>query len=222
MKIVLLPGMDGTGLLFEPLLALMSVPCEVIAYSQIEDQSYEAIYTYVKNRIPNEPFYLVGESFSGPLAARLATEKLENLKGVIFVATFLSCPSKLLVQLAQKLPLKFFLKLPLATYFIRKYLIDGNFPVPLFLTAINEIPESTLKARLASLENLRNNFDANLSSIPTMYLCAENDLLVSQSHIDEFRNMFSEIIVTKVPGTHFLLQSNPQECAKHIHNFIDI
>lgn len=157
MKIMLLPGMDGTGLLFNPLLPLLSIPQEIISFNSALHQTYESIYTHVKANLLNEEFYLVAESFSGPIAARLASENTKDLKGIIFVATFLSCPSKPLVSLAKKLSLKNLLKIPFSSYFIRKFLIGSTFPVDLFYKALSEATDFEFKGRLSALEKLSEN-----------------------------------------------------------------
>ncbi len=220
MKIILLPGMDGTGLLFKPLLPLLSLPHEIISFPSAPNQTYESIYTHIKTRLPSEEFYLLAESFSGPIATRLAFDNIENLKGVIFVATFLSCPSKQLVWFAKKLPLKALLKIPFSAYFIRRFLIGPEFPIELFYKALSEVSELEFKFRLSVLENLSEKAIKIKSNIRALYLCAENDSLVSRNHVSEFVSLFYNISVFDVKGAHFLLQSNPGGCAKHISKFV--
>ncbi|MES2823455.1 MAG: hypothetical protein V4732_07630 [Pseudomonadota bacterium] len=220
MKIILLPGMDGTGLLFKPLLPLLSIPQEVIPFNSAPHQTYESIYAYVKAQLPNEEFYLLAESFSGPIAARLASENIQYLKGIIFVATFLSCPSRPLVSFARKLSLKKLLKIPFSSFFIRKFLIGSRFPLELLYKAISEVTEFEFKNRLSALESLNEKPVKIKSNIPVLYLYAENDYLVSENHISEFVSLFANVLVCHVKGTHFLLQSNPEGCAKQINDFI--
>jgi pimeloyl-ACP methyl ester carboxylesterase len=214
--------MDGTGFLFEPLLPLISATKDVITFPSSGVQTYESIYAEIKKRIPIEAFYILAESFSGPLAARLASENLEQMKGIIFVATFLTCPSKNLVRIAQNFPIKTLIKFPLASAFIRKFLLGEKFPLELFYRAIASVSERELKARLVALEGLQESGNNIYSHIPTLYLRAENDLLVSKKHVNEFVAGFPNITVRNVPGTHFLLQSNPQACAEHINNFLGV
>ncbi|MES2676211.1 MAG: hypothetical protein V4660_18380 [Pseudomonadota bacterium] len=221
MKIILLPGMDGTGVLFMPLLPLLSVQQEIISFNCVTDQTYESIYAYVKENLPSEEFYLLAESFSGPIAARLASENIQHLKGIIVVATFLSCPSRPLVSFAKKLSLKKLLKMPFSAFFIRKFLVGSVFPLELFYKAISDVTESVFKDRLSALESLNEKAVKIKSNIPVLYLYAENDYLVSESHISEFVSLFGDVLVCHVKGTHFLLQSNPENCAKHINDFIN-
>lgn len=59
MKLVLLPGMDGTGDLFSPLLQMLSgFQWEVIALPNSGAQDYASIIVYVKQRLPDEDLFL--------------------------------------------------------------------------------------------------------------------------------------------------------------------
>lgn len=92
MKLVLLPGMDGTGRLFAPLLSRLDDRLEpvVIAYPGHEQLDYDQLHEFVRARLPKgEPFILLGESFSGPVAITLAATAPTGLCGLILCATFM-------------------------------------------------------------------------------------------------------------------------------------
>ena len=96
MKIVLLPGLDGTGLMFKPFIDVLPKDIEplVISYPNDKRLGYEELIEYVLTELPdNDDYILIGESFSGPVAYQLALRKPENLRAVIFVASFLSRPA---------------------------------------------------------------------------------------------------------------------------------
>ena len=80
--IVLLPGLDGTGTLFRPLLAHLPSPLRpiVVAYPGNEKLGYDALRQRVMAALPTEePFVILGESFSGPLALMAAAICLRRL-----------------------------------------------------------------------------------------------------------------------------------------------
>ena len=92
MKLILLPGLDGTGLLFKHLQKVLPdfYEPEVIAYSITQKQTYPELIEQVKTQLPTEPFLLLAESFSGPIAYRLSLDTSIPIKKLILVATFLS------------------------------------------------------------------------------------------------------------------------------------
>ena len=66
MKIILLPGLDGTGDMFAPILSLLTdFDTEVISLPQSGSQDYETLCEHVKLSLPSEDFILIAESFSG-------------------------------------------------------------------------------------------------------------------------------------------------------------
>src|SRR6186997_1351387 len=95
MTIVLLPGMDGTGALFEPFASLMAsrFNVKVVQYPASDPLNYSELESIARAAIPNEgPFVILGESFSGPIAISLAKSCSSQLKGVILSCSFACNP----------------------------------------------------------------------------------------------------------------------------------
>ena len=89
--IVLLPGLDGTGKLFKPMMQFLPawIKPVVVSYPEDKPYGYEDLKEIVYKAIPREcDFVILGESFSGPLAIMTAAEKPAGLLGVILCATF--------------------------------------------------------------------------------------------------------------------------------------
>ena len=150
--------MDGTGNLFFPLIRELSeFDCLVIPLPNEGSQTYRSITNIVREKLPEEDFILVAESFSGPIGATLAKEGGANLKGVIFIATFLSSPNKLLLSIAKFLPLKLLSKLPLSRFFHRALFLGSNASnelVDLFQSTVNSLPSVLIKSRLSAMNSL--------------------------------------------------------------------
>src|SRR5688500_7293300 len=88
--------MDGTGFLFEPLLRLWNenIPPIVITYPGERVLGYRQLQTHVVSRLPkSEPYTLVAESYSGPIAARIAATHPPTLRGLVLSATFVRKPA---------------------------------------------------------------------------------------------------------------------------------
>ena len=84
--LVVLPGLDGTGLLTTPLLDALTargVPAQVLRYPQEGPQDYATLAARVRLQLPETPFVLLGESFAGPLAVLLAAQTPPALRGVV-------------------------------------------------------------------------------------------------------------------------------------------
>src|SRR5262249_28255215 len=93
--LLLLPGMDGTGRLFEPLLPFLppSLVAAVVAYPTDRPCGYAELLPRVEAAIPDgQQFVILGESFSGPLALLLAPRQPPGLRGIILCASFVRSP----------------------------------------------------------------------------------------------------------------------------------
>lgn len=220
MKIVLLPGLDGTGILFKPLIELLPSDIEpiVISYPNTNKMDYEDLFDFVLRQLPKmEEFILIGESYSGTIAYQIALQKPENLKSVIFVATFLENPRPLLLNLINFLPLSLLFSLPIPEFIIRLFIFERNSSkelIKLFRKSLSQVSKSTLSFRLREVSHLnKNHLPCNTQAV---YIQASNDKLVPANSVEIFKDMMANLTVYKVTGSHFILQTNPSACAKII------
>jgi len=102
LTLILLPGMDGTGELFERFLNVLPawIHPKVVRYPSCQALSYTDLLALVRSTLPaSEPFVVLAESFSTPIAIRLAAEGPPNLKALIICAGFIESPVRGVVRL---------------------------------------------------------------------------------------------------------------------------
>jgi len=222
LKLVLLPGMDGTGELFKEFVTYYDAKYVIISFPNDGSQSYEELSKYVLSKLPEENHIILAESFSGGLVPQLLKSENKHIKGVIFVASFLSCPRPFLVRLARLLPVKSLAKLPGANY-LHKMLFLGwsvsRNTISKFKSVINSLPASTLSNRLNSIQRLS---AQNLPTytLPCFYLRPSNDLLVPKSKVSEIRGIFKNFSIRSVSGSHFILQSSPEASVSEVEQVV--
>src|SRR5215468_3501013 len=93
--LVLLPGLDGTDVFLRPLVAALpsTIRPVVVTYPTSGAEEYRDVLEIVRRATCGfSTFYVLGLSFSGPLAVMLAAEEPKRVKGVILVATFVRLP----------------------------------------------------------------------------------------------------------------------------------
>jgi pimeloyl-[acyl-carrier protein] methyl ester esterase len=93
--IVLLPGMDGTGKLFAGFVAALGDAARpvVVAYPTDSQLDYRQLIDVARTFLPlGEPFVLLGESFSGPIAIALAAERPAGLFALVLCCSFAPNP----------------------------------------------------------------------------------------------------------------------------------
>lgn len=222
MKIVLLSGMDGTGELFYNLLPLLTdFQTHVIPLPQTGDQDYDTLSSYVISRLPDDDFIIIAESFSGPIAAQLTQKNIDALKGVVFVATFLSTPSRYFLPFARWLPMHVITCIPFHHIIIRYFLLGQNAShnlVTLFLDTVTKQPPALIKERIKTIQKMKvKDFTTDL---PAIYLRAQSDKLVSHSKGNEFNYRFKNLQIEELCAPHFLLQAEPEKSAAFIRKFI--
>ena len=93
-EIVLLPGLDGTGDLFDRVTPFLAedLNVSIVRYPQDPTLGYAGYTELVRNAIGKRKVFLLGELFSGPVAVRVAKQLGEQIKGIVLAATFVKNP----------------------------------------------------------------------------------------------------------------------------------
>jgi pimeloyl-[acyl-carrier protein] methyl ester esterase len=221
--LVLLPGLDGTGDLFAPLTERLpkSLSTRVVTY-ETDCCSYVDCVIAARSALPaDQPFVLLGESFSGPVAVALAAERPAGLMGLIFCASFIRSPSSLLTALK---PLVEFGPAIRPPAMLMAAFLLGRFETPerraQMIQTIERVPAATLKNRLLAVANVDETHAARRIQVPCLYLEASDDRLVSASSAREVAAAVPHLQTQKINGPHFLLQANPVDSASAILAFV--
>jgi pimeloyl-ACP methyl ester carboxylesterase len=224
--LVLLPGMDGTGKLFEPLLAVLvpSFNTVVIRYPASVPLGYEDLIELVRAELPTEQeFVILGESFSGPVAVSLAAQAPPNLRGLILCASFIRSPvpwPAMAKRLSHLLPVGAIrarmLSVPLLGWFgdsRARHLLAG---------ALAMVNVNVLRARIQSVLTVDVREKAGAITVPFLYLQASEDWIVPKSASVAIRELVPALQVIKLSGPHMLLQTSPAAAAEAIETFVDM
>jgi len=221
--LVLLPGMDGTGKLFEGFLRDLDFKNPmVISLPSTGCQDYDSLLKYVQQLLPTEDYYLVAESFSGAIAAKLSLTASPHLMGVIFVGAFLTPPRKLLLTMARFLPIKALLNAPISDVFVRFFMLGLDAEdtlVKQFKTVVKSVPLNTLRMRMKVMSKLKPS--KSKSTLPAFYLSGEKDLLVGKDKLKYFENYYANFKIISIDGPHFMLQAKPGQCAEVIKSILN-
>jgi pimeloyl-[acyl-carrier protein] methyl ester esterase len=222
--LVLLPGMDGTASLFDGFIAALDAQYKTLAisYDNTKPMGYADLIDYVRTRLPvDEPFILLGESFSGPIAVALAAQGLPQLKGLILCCTFLRNPRPSLAWL--KPMLSILPMLPPPQWMIKALLLGAN-PSPALQTslfkAVAQVASSVMQARLQAVLSVNMTAKMAAVKVPTLYLRASKDRLVPQPAADLITSLNANTQVVDIDAPHALLQLAPQAAVRAIDLWI--
>lgn len=221
--IVLLPGLDGTGILFRPLLAALpeTVQAKVITYPEKQKLSLSEHARWVIRQLPEEKVVLLAESFSGLVALTLLAEAASRISTVIFVGAFAEPPRPLLL----KLPLvsrAASLARAAPSFLLRRYCLGNDATVAqlnLLRKALAAVAPEVLAHRLA-LVGTRHSFGKAPFTVPCHYLQATEDRLVPDTSASWFAQRFEKFELERLEGPHFLLQMRPRESTRAIGEIV--
>ena len=156
MKIVLLPGLDGTGRLFEAFVSCLSQDLQsiVCVYSEDASMGYGELLQFALDCCPeDEPYLLLGESFSGPVAIEIGASRPALLSGVILVNAFVACPRPHVAKLIRLIPDRVLTCPPkVLLRFISRQREEGIEPVLSVQNVLQSLPANLIRSRLNAVE----------------------------------------------------------------------
>jgi sigma-B regulation protein RsbQ len=223
LHLILLPGMDGTGELFAPLLAEWppGLPVTVVRYPD-RAAGYADHVAVARAELPRDrPYVLLGESFSGPIAIRLAAQAPANLRGLILCASFLTCPNPLLRALRALAP---FATPKLLPDLVKHHSLLGRFSTPALRAAhsraLSHVSSRALTARLQAMADIDVRAELRELDLPALYLRGTRDRVIAARYGAEFAANARHGRLVDIDAPHLLLQAQPREAAALILDFL--
>ena len=219
----MLPGMDGTGELFGSVVSCLDAAIEstVCCYPNDPDLHYEELQQFAGTLLPeDEPFVVLGESFSGPVAVMLAARQSENLRGLILVSTFLRSPKPWLLSAALKLPDIAFANKP--RMFVKQIVAAQGIetdPVTQIHAVASGLDTAVIRSRLQCIDSVDVRDLAGDIKVPVCTITGRDDKLVSAHNARELGSYFDNVETNAIAGNHFVLQTSPEKSADIISRF---
>ena len=210
--------MDGRGTLLRAFCDTLGLRAEVVAYPSDRVLDYEALEALVRARlVHDEPTLLVAESFSGPLAIRIAASPPPCLRGLVLVGTFAAPPAPRILRLGIG-PGMFVFPIPRAI--VRALMVDAGAPraaVDEVRDVVGEVNPFVLAHRMREVLSVDATDALRRVQLPVLCIEAARDrLLVRRRTLDRARpGLRWETVV----GPHLLLAARPTECARIVERF---
>jgi pimeloyl-ACP methyl ester carboxylesterase len=225
-KLVLLPGMEGTGSLFAPFLKELPDWMQPVIVSYPTDQAldYRGHLDIVMAALPVEqPFVLLGESFSGPLALMAAARHPKGLRGVILCATFVNWPLPLATSIAGLIVSMGLFRLKSTPLFLR-ILLGRNATDELralFSGALAGLKPEVLAARARAVMNVDCTAELRECRVPILAMVADNDRIVAGRCPELIHRIRPEAEIKHFRSPHLILQCATPEAVSCICRFAE-
>jgi pimeloyl-ACP methyl ester carboxylesterase len=226
-RLVLLPGMHGTGGLFSEFMRAIPEPkhIEAVYYPTNVSLSYEQLLKISRSFVPeSDPYFLLAESFSTPLAIEFAATRPTNLQGLILCAGFASSPSTGPGRIAASFLAPLVFRLPVIEFAINRFLIGPHSPESLQASVravISSVKPTVLTARLRAVLSCDAREALSHVAAPILYIQATKDKVVPRSCLEEIQRVKPDVRVAEINGPHLILQWEPQQSADAVTRFVE-
>lgn len=195
MKVLLLPGMDGTGDLFDAFVRAAPAGFEPVVVRLPPLASYEELREAAETNLA-DTFAIIAESFSGPIAIEIAARHPQRVTQLVLCNSFAVSP---LPRVLRWLPWRLLFALPVPGFVIRYFLGTSSIP---------KVSPALLAARVQAVFRLDCTEALRAVRCPIVVLRGTKDRIVSRRSA-EFFSRYAEI--RELDGPHLLLQTKPQE-----------
>jgi pimeloyl-[acyl-carrier protein] methyl ester esterase len=224
-SLVLLPGLDGTGELFQPLLSCFPewIKTVVVPYPRDRFCSYEGLKSIIMESLPiGVPFFILGESFSGPLAVKVSHNGPEGLRGIVLCATFVRNPFIIIpswLKILSVTPLYMLWPLLLkirALYASEKYREIAN----LGINAVKTVDPNVIAKRVKEILSVNVENDLRSCDVPILYIMGTRDHLIRRHNFRRIQKIKNNIQLAEINTLHFVLQLEPRKSADILMEFM--
>lgn len=224
-QLVLLPGMDGTGRFFAPLIGVLppDVLPKVISYPTDNPLTYAQAERLVWDALPSQgEFALLGESYSGPIALRIAAQRPAGLRAVVLAVSFAQAPKTKAARITSKLG-TLALGIPPPDWIVRRFFLGPGAPSDLvagFKQVVGAVRPEILATRLRDILEVDVRQELKSGPYPLLCIAASNDRLVPQRIYRAMAELRPDMELVTIEGPHCLLQRNPSVAAERISEFL--
>ena len=220
--LLLLPGMDGSGALFEPFLDVMPslFDATVVSYPPDKLLDYCQLLPSIREVMPwDREVIVVAESFAGPLALRFAHVQRPNVRAIVLCASFVSNPVPNPLRWATSFLTRHWLDCEPTRDVVRKNLLGEAAPeamVDRAVQALRAVQHEVYQHRAQLIRDADARADLQSCKIPVLYLQAGDDEFVGREAAEEIKRVNPNVKCVTLRGPHLLLHRNPREALEAI------
>jgi pimeloyl-[acyl-carrier protein] methyl ester esterase len=221
--LVLLPGLDGTGLLFADFVAALGPEFDpiVVRYPPDIPLGYAELEPIARQFLPSAgSFILLGESFGGPLAISMAASAPPGLAGLVLCCSFASNPRPYLGTLkflTPYLPVRGAPRSVFAHHFMGRF--ASRELASKLAEAATHVSADVFRYRIGVV--CRIDFSEKLRQVrvPILYLRASVDRIVPRGASKRIKKLVPSTKIVDIDGPHYLLQNCPKAAVRAVSQF---
>jgi pimeloyl-[acyl-carrier protein] methyl ester esterase len=195
----------------------------VIAYPTQTPLGYNELFELIRARLPSDaPFVLVGKSFGGPLALRIAATSPTGLRGVVLAGSFISCPYEWAPQWASSLVTA--LPFRAVPYTINLQSLLGMYESgehrELSRQALSQVAPSVFAHRVREIICVDATQALRDCPVPILYLQGTRDAVVPAANYTRIAAIRPAVSLARINSGHMIFKTQPDAALIAIQDFI--
>lgn len=217
---VFLPGLDGRSWARRPLAqGFPEQTFKVIGYPPDPALGYDELTGFVRERLPGKPAILIGESFSGPIAIRLAAELPDRVAGLVLLSTFARNPWPHATSLFTSMFSKAFTPM-----FAMDWMMLGPHGTSaqrdIVRQMLDELPDEVMRARTRAALDVDDRPALAQVRCPILVISGHSDWLIPQDRtLGDVRDAHPNAEQVSLDGAHDLVLTHQDEVAAALRTF---
>jgi pimeloyl-[acyl-carrier protein] methyl ester esterase len=232
LHLIFLPGLHGTSELFDHLveqlkLQVGSFQSTLISYPTDRKQSYKKLFKWLCTELAldqnssDRKTVIIAESFSTPLALRLADKFPQQINALVIGGGFCSSPANPAFSL---FPLRLLFMLVPPPSAVRHFLTgpeSSSELVDKVRATIKNVSSKILSQRIRSVLTLEEEKTPIAPDTPILLLQAEHDAIISWETQNQLEQHLPHAQSHWLNSPHLIMQVHPEICASSIAEFLD-
>lgn len=224
-RLVVLPGLHGTGALYPELVRELAASVEPVLINYPFDRvwDYAETFAFVVGKLPDGPFAVLGDSYSGPLAVMVAAAFPERVSALILAATFITNPIRPILRWTRLFAYAPFIALLPYRPLLAAFLLNATEPreqLDRTEREVRSVERRVLAARLRAAIDGDHRAIFRALRLPTLHLRPGSDRVIAERAANALRVMRPQIEVVDVDAPHAVLITRPRESAAIIARFL--
>jgi pimeloyl-[acyl-carrier protein] methyl ester esterase len=226
LKVLLFPGFDGTGRLFRSFVRALSpgINPSIVAYPADIEYRYDELVDFAEHSLPaDRPFAMVAESFSGPVAIRLAARRPPGLKSLVLVNSFIRPSFRWIPAGAKGIVGSYLFRVAPPAWLVRHFGLGPDASedsISELRAALSDTKPHVLACRARAALSADFTSDFLRITAPMLYLKGTKDRLLAPRVAGTLQRLRPDLEIASLDAPHFALQRRPAEAAAMVSEFL--
>jgi pimeloyl-ACP methyl ester carboxylesterase len=225
-SVLILPGLDGAPVLRQKAAEAIGkyAPTQIMNFPPDSKTTFDELTQHIEAQLPSgEKLLLIAESFSGPIALRIAIKYPERVSAIVLVATFAANPVRPWLKWLRFLVRPFLFRIRPPAILLRIFIMgytELNYLMPLFQQTALSIKPDIMAARLREAFTMDARKELLACRCPVLLVTGKHDRILGKSASNLIRKLRPDIPQHQIEAGHCVIECWPDKFAREIQDFV--